>query len=156
METSATTTLEQEVIRFWVDLGSELGFPRSIGEIYGVLFISEAPISADDLVDKLSISRSGAGQGLKILQEIGAIRRASNLSSRKEHYEIQTDLSILVRSFFNIRIFPKMSELNRQRHSLAEKITDHESPHLSQRFTKLDHWCEKSKPALKTLSAFLN
>jgi Predicted transcriptional regulators len=155
MAIEGENTLNQEVIRFWIDLGSELGFPKTIGETYGVLFASQIPLSADDLVEQLGISRSGAGQALKTLQEIGAIRRASSIQSRKEHFEIQTDLSVLVRNFLSIRVFPKLNELNRQRRSIAEKANESSNEHLSQRFNKLDRWCEKSTPVIALLKAFI-
>ena len=145
--------LEQEAISFWAELGTELGFPRTVGEIYGVFFVSQTALSADDLALCLGISRSGSGQALKALQDIGAIRRASGIQSRKEHFEIQTDLSILVRNFLNYRVLPKLSELNRQRLSLAEQANQSESPHLAQRFEKLERWCQKTNPVMGLLKS---
>ena len=147
--------LEEDAIRFWVELGTELGFPKTVGEIYGVYFVSEAPLSADDLVLRLNISRSGAGQAIKALQEIGAIRRAAGIQSRKEHFEIQTDLSILIRNFFNYRVLPKLNELNRQRLSLAEQTNQSSSPHLKQRFDKLERWCQKTNPVMGLLKTLI-
>ena len=40
--------LERQVVAFFVDGVRVLGLPRSIGEIYGLLFISRSPLSLDD------------------------------------------------------------------------------------------------------------
>lgn len=154
-EASEMIKLEQEAIRFWAELGSELGFPRTVGEIYGVFFISETALSADDLAHRLGISRSGSGQALKALQGIGAIRHATGIQSRKEHYELQTDLSILLRNFLNYRIFPKLSNLDQQRKTLEERALRSENQHLVQRFNKLDRWCQKTNPVMSLLKSLI-
>ncbi len=147
------TETEREIIAYWVEIATGLGFPRSIGEIYGVLFISKDPLSADDLVGQLGISRSGAGQGLRALLEIGAIRPAHVLGSRKEYFQLQTDLGILVKQLLNARIFPKLEELSRRRQTLAQAVSQHGPSHITQRFEKLERWHGKAAPVLKLLKA---
>jgi HTH-type transcriptional regulator, glycine betaine synthesis regulator len=147
--------LEGEMIIFWVQMSSLLGYPRSIGEIFGLIFISEAPLSADDLVEKLAMSRSGAGQGLKALLDIGAIKPARQLASRKEYYQMQTDLGVLVKLLLNARILPKLEELAQQRATLDATVRAQGPAHLIQRFDKLERWRGKTAPLLallKTLS----
>lgn len=145
--------LDAEIIAYWVDIATCLGFPRSIGEIYGLMFLTEAAISADDVVERLGISRSGAGQGLRQLVEIGAIRPAHVLGSRKEHFQLQTDLGVLVKQLLNTRIFPRLEKLASQRRALAESAHKGGAAHLVQRFDKLERWHGKAAPALKLLKA---
>jgi HTH-type transcriptional regulator, glycine betaine synthesis regulator len=145
--------LEKDLIAFWVQMSSLLGYPRSVGEIFGLIFVSEAPLSADDIVEKLNMSRSGAGQGLKALQDIGAIKPVHQLTSRKEHYQMQTDLGVLVKLLLNARILPKLEELAQQRTSLDAAVRAQGSPHLIQRFDKLDRWRGKTAPLLALLKA---
>ena len=109
---------EREIIAFWIQVSALLGYPRSIGEIFGLIFLSEAPLSADDVVDRLGISRSGAGQGLKALLDIGAIKAVHPPALRKEHYQMQTDLGVLVKHLLNSCVLPKLEELSAQRAAL--------------------------------------
>jgi len=146
--------LEREIISFWVQLAAVLGYPRSIGEIFGLIFLSEAPLSADDLVDRLGISRSGAGQGLKALLDIGAIKPVHTLATRKEHYQMQSDLGILVKLLLNARILPKLEELSHQRTALDATVRAQGAPHLVQRFDKLARWRSKTAPLLALLKTF--
>lgn len=146
--------LERELISFWVQLAAVLGYPRSIGEIFGLIFLSEAPLSADDLVDRLGISRSGAGQGLKALLDIGAIKPVHVLATRKEHYQMQTDLGVLVKLLLNARILPKLEELALQRAALDAAVRAQGPAHLVQRFDKLDRWRGKTGPLLALLKTF--
>jgi HTH-type transcriptional regulator, glycine betaine synthesis regulator len=145
--------LERDLVAFWIQVGNLLGYPRSIGEIFGVIFVSEKPLSADDLVEKLNMSRSGAGQGIKALLDIGAIKPAHQLASRKEHYQMQTDLGVLVKLLLNARILPKLEELAQQRASLDAAVRAQGPSHLIQRFAKLDRWRGKTAPLLALLKA---
>src|SRR5881392_2903241 len=65
--------LETEIIDFFVQLSRLLGQPRSLAEIYGLLFISARPLSMDDLIERLQLSKGSASQGLKFLHSLGAI-----------------------------------------------------------------------------------
>jgi len=114
-KSSANGEHEHAILSFWVQVSDLLDYPRSVGQIFGLIFLSETPLSADDFVRRLNISRSGAGQGLKALQDIGAIKSAHQLTSRKEHFQMQTDLGVLVKLLLNARILPKLEELSQQR-----------------------------------------
>jgi len=147
------SALRREIIAYWVEVATAFGFQRSWGEIYGLIFASEQPLCADDITATLDMSRSGVGQGLKALLEIGAIRPAHQLGSRKDHYQLQPDLGVLVKQLLNSRVFPRLEELARTRAALAETAKTGTSPHLRQRFEKLQRWHAKASPALKLLKA---
>src|SRR5947207_5057055 len=68
------TSLETEIIDFFVQLSRLLGQPRSLAEIYGLLFISARPLAMDHLIERLHLSKGSASQGLKFLRSIGAAR----------------------------------------------------------------------------------
>ncbi|NBB79751.1 MAG: hypothetical protein GVY36_09940, partial [Verrucomicrobia bacterium] len=90
----------------WVRLADSIGFPRSYAQIYGYLFLSQSPVTAQDCVEKLRISRSSAGQGLKFLRDLGAIRPHFELGSRAEAFIVEPDLGIMLRSMVEGRIMP--------------------------------------------------
>jgi DNA-binding transcriptional regulator GbsR (MarR family) len=147
--------IEIESIRFWAEVADFLGFPMSSGEAFGHLFISEKPLSADEIALRTGTSRSGSGQHLKLLVEIGAIRISQAVQHRKTHYELQTDLGILVRRLSNTRIFPKLAELNQQRLHLQNQASDAEAAHLIERFKKLDRWKQKIEPLGNLLKSLI-
>ncbi|MFA6285822.1 MAG: HTH domain-containing protein [Opitutaceae bacterium] len=150
----AATEQEQAILSFWVQVSDLLGYPRSVGQIFGLIFLSEPPLSADDLVQRLGISRSGAGQGLKALQDIGAIKTAHQLASRKEHFQLQTDLGVLVKLLLNARILPKLEELAQQRKALDLAVRADGPAHLVQRFDQLERWKGKTGPLVELLKSF--
>ena len=60
-----------------------LGMPRSVGEIYGLLYFSEAPLSMDQIANKLEMSLGSASQGLKTLRSLKAVRTSMLLVREK-------------------------------------------------------------------------
>ena len=52
------------------------GVPKSVGQIYGVLYASPEPLSFSDIVERLDISKGSASQGLQLLRSLGAILEA--------------------------------------------------------------------------------
>src|ERR1035437_2236179 len=66
--------VEVEVIHLFVQFSRALGQPRSVAEIYGLLFISHKPLPMDNLIERLNLSKGSGSQGLKYLQDLGAVR----------------------------------------------------------------------------------
>ena len=62
--TEVNVELEELVRVFFADAVKVLGLPKSVGEIYGSLFISREPVSLDDLVERLGMSKGSGSQGL--------------------------------------------------------------------------------------------
>ena len=67
----------RECIELFAEVVYALGLPRSIGQIYGLLYASPAPLSFSDIVERLDISKGSASQGLQLLRSLGAIKLAS-------------------------------------------------------------------------------
>ena len=55
-KTEKLSEVEQQVISLCADGVRVAGLPKSIGEIYGLLYISQDPQALDDLVGRLQIS----------------------------------------------------------------------------------------------------
>ena len=81
-----------ESIDFFVRMMSIMGFPRSVGEIYGLLYFSQQPLSMDKIMDKLRISLGSASQGLKSLRNLKAVRTVYIQGERKDHFIAETNL----------------------------------------------------------------
>src|SRR5438876_12324214 len=79
--------LETEIIDLFVQVSRLLGQPRSLAEIYGLLFISARPLAMDDLIERLHMSKGSASQGLKFLRSVGAVKMVYMPADRRVHYE---------------------------------------------------------------------
>lgn len=73
---------ETECATFFSEVVQVFGVPKSIGQIYGLLYASPEPLSFSDIVVRLKISKGSASQGLQLLRSLGAINVAG--AKRKE------------------------------------------------------------------------
>jgi DNA-binding transcriptional regulator GbsR (MarR family) len=86
-----------------------IGMPRSIGQIYGLLFLSPKALSLDDIVEQLGISKGSASTGTRQLLTWRAIRQVWAPGERRDHFEIEPDFSKLIRTSYNDFIKPRLA-----------------------------------------------
>lgn len=153
------TAIQQQVVDFFVDGVRVLGLPRSLGEIYGLLFISSEPLSLDDLVQKLGISKGSASQGLRTLKTLGAVREATNISDRRTYYEPATELKRLVGGFIREQIRPHIdsgkSKLQQLRETAGHTTDPIERTFLNERIERLESWMKRGGLVLPMLQKIL-
>ena len=90
--------LEQEFVLHFGEMGSRWGINRTVGRIYALLFLSEDPLNAEDITDKLGVSRSNVSMGLKELQAWGLVRLRHLPDDRRDHFATPDDLWEIVRT----------------------------------------------------------
>ena len=100
--------LEIESIDFFVRMMGILGMPRSVGEIYGLLYFSNCPLPMDQIVNRLGISLGSASQGLKTLRSLKAVRTTYVSGDRRDHYLAEIEFRRLFANFIKEEILPHM------------------------------------------------
>lgn len=83
--------VEQFILR-WGDMGGQWGVNRSVAQIQALLFLSDRPLTAEDIADRLGIARSNVSNSLRELLTWKLARRVPVLGDRRDHYEAETDL----------------------------------------------------------------
>lgn len=78
-------------ILHWGEMGSQWGVNRSVGQIHALLYLSEHPLPADEIVDQLKMARSNVSTGLKELQSYGLVRRVHIEGDRRDHFVAESD-----------------------------------------------------------------
>ena len=151
--------LERQVVNFFVDGVRVLGLPRSIGEIYGLLFISQSALSLDDLVQQLQISKGSASQGLRMLKSLGAVREVGNGTERRTYYEPAIELKRLVGGFIREQVRPHLASGKAKINKLAVAAADVDDPghreFLSDRIERLESWIRSSGRVLPVIQKLL-
>src|SRR5690606_34341859 len=85
-----------------------IGVPKSVGEIYGLLYLSEKPLSMDQIVERLKISVGSASQGLRQLRGFRAVKTVYVPGERKDFYRAETEIRKLVSGFVSEEIRPHL------------------------------------------------
>src|SRR5262245_5424417 len=76
----------------WGDMGGKWGVNRSVSQIHALLYLSERPLTAEDIADALGLARSNVSNSIKELQAWNLIRRVPMRGDRREHFEAETDV----------------------------------------------------------------
>lgn len=93
--TAQTRSLAPAVEHFilqWGDMGGQWGVNRSVAQIHALLYLAEAPMSAEEIADTLGIARSNVSTSLRELTGWRLVRRVPLRGDRRDHFEAETDV----------------------------------------------------------------
>jgi DNA-binding transcriptional regulator GbsR (MarR family) len=94
-ETADRVMIPRAVERFvlhWGDMGGQWGVNRSVAQIHALLYLSERPLTAEEIAETLGMARSNVSNSLKELIGWKLVRRVPVLGDRRDHFEAETDL----------------------------------------------------------------
>jgi DNA-binding transcriptional regulator GbsR (MarR family) len=147
----ALSELEKEVIDIFVRIAGVLSLPRSVGELYGVLFVSPKPLCIDDLMRKLKISKGSTSQGLKILRSFGAVNPVYVAGDRRDFFTAEAGLRKIVTGFVNEQIRPHLDS-GKTRMTRIENLLTDEAPEqkefIAERIERLKGWQKRASALL--------
>ena len=76
----------------WGALGSNWGINRTMAMIHALLLVSDEPLSTDEIMEVLGVSRGNANTNLRDLVGWGLIRRVVRKGERREYFEAEKDV----------------------------------------------------------------
>lgn len=83
MRLSPTT---EKYILHWGEMGTRWGVNRTVAQIHALLFLSNHPLTAEDIADALGVARSNVSNSLKELQSWGLVRITHVMGDRRDHF----------------------------------------------------------------------
>ncbi|WP_295361694.1 GbsR/MarR family transcriptional regulator [Arenimonas sp.] len=139
--------LSQSFVLHFGEMGSRWGINRTVGQIYALLFISARPLTADEITERLGVSRSNVSMGLKELSSWRLVRLSHQPGDRRDYYAAPEDVWAIFKTLAEERqrreIDPTLSMLRdamlespgsaeeahaqarmREMHDLIEQLTD--------------------------------
>jgi DNA-binding transcriptional regulator GbsR (MarR family) len=79
------------ISQFW-------GFPKGMGAIFAVLYLSPDPLPLDALVDQTGLTKGAISTNVRALARLGLVYPISRLGDRKDYYAAETDFYKAIRS----------------------------------------------------------
>jgi len=143
--------LEYEIVELFIRLANLLSLPRSLGEIYGCLYIAPDPMCMDELIAKLNISKGSASQGLRALRNFGAIRTVYRPGDRRDFYEAECELRKLVSGFLKDQVNPHLDSGKERVANMREIMDEGEYENeefLRERIEQLEKWRARANKIL--------
>ena len=139
-----------------------LGFPRSIGEIYGLLYLAPQPLSSPQICEVLSASKGGVSQGVRQLLALGFIKKVRVLGNRKEHYEAVLEIGEVMRSGFDQMIKTRALVAERRMKSIKatlkserSELEEEDYALVNRRLQRLSQVQKRVKKLIPLMDAFL-
>jgi DNA-binding transcriptional regulator GbsR (MarR family) len=82
----------QAFVAQWGVLGSSWGVNRSVAQVHALLLVSHEPLSQDDVMEELAISRGNVATSLRELVDWGLVRPVVTTGERRYFYEAEKDV----------------------------------------------------------------
>lgn len=86
------TEARQQFISSWGAFGTHWGINRTMAQIHALLLISADPITQDDMMELLNISRGNANMNIRELINWGLVERVLLSGERKEYFTAEKDI----------------------------------------------------------------
>jgi DNA-binding transcriptional regulator GbsR (MarR family) len=81
-----------EFVAQWGALGTQWGINRTMAQIHALLMTAPQPLSTDEVMEELEISRGNAHTNLKELVAWGLVRIVVRKGDRREYFEAEKDV----------------------------------------------------------------
>jgi DNA-binding transcriptional regulator GbsR (MarR family) len=101
-----------QISRFW-------GFPKGMGAIFAVLYLSPTALSLDEIVQETGLTKGAISTEIRALARMGLVHRSSRLGDRKDYYEAEADFYAAIRSVLKER---QNTEFDRAVRSVRETL----------------------------------
>lgn len=89
---------QDRFVESWGRMGSAWGISRTMAEVHALLYIVGEPLCADDIIERLNISRGNASMTLRSLTDWGIVHRAHKRGDRKEYFHAEMDVSTMLKT----------------------------------------------------------
>jgi len=141
---SRLSLLDAEFIGFFTRIATVLGIPKSVGEIYGVLFAAQDALFFDEIAQRTGLSAGSVSYGLRFLRGIGAVKLNYVQGDRRDYYVAETRLKRLTAGLLREKLQSYFIDGSGNLRRIAELV--HKIPagerrqHFAERAGMLNEW----------------
>ena len=86
------TEAREKFIETWGNLGSSWGINKSVAQVQAYLLLAPDPVSTDEIMEALVISRGNANMSLRQLIDFGVVYKKNIAGQRREYFVIEKDI----------------------------------------------------------------
>jgi len=83
---------KEKFIQAWGVLGTSWGISRTMAQIHALLLVSAQPLSAQEIIDTLSVSQGSTNMNLRALIDWQLIEKTDKIGERKEYFSAEKDM----------------------------------------------------------------
>ena len=94
---------KQQFISSWGAFGTHWGINRTMAQIHALLLVSADPMTQDDIMEELDISRGNTNKNIRELVNWGLVERVLLPGERKEFFSAEKDIWKVVKQIVKER-----------------------------------------------------
>jgi len=94
---------KRQFIDKWGQLGVNWGVCKTMGQIHALLMVANEPLSCDDVMEELSISRGNVNMNIRALVDWGLVHKKYKQGHRKEYFIGEKDVFTMFKSVIAMR-----------------------------------------------------
>ena len=160
-QTSKTAIPEWElaVLDVFVRAAAMFGLRKSVALVYGALYCSREALAAQEIQDRLKISRGSVVEALLLLRRLGAVRVHLKIGERRDYFTAETDFKQFAGGFLKEVLVPALEKADirlAQAESASRNTgSDDDSAFARARIAELTLWKSRFTACLPLLENFL-
>jgi DNA-binding transcriptional regulator GbsR (MarR family) len=124
------TEARQQFISSWGAFGTHWGINRTMAQIHALLLISPDPLTQDDIMDQLNISRGNTNMNIRELINWGLVDRVLLSGERKEYFTAEKDIWKVVKQIVKERKKRELEPMLQLLDKLEEVEGDKKDKHV--------------------------
>jgi HTH-type transcriptional regulator, glycine betaine synthesis regulator len=140
-EPAVSDDLVRQFVEHWGAMARSWGINATMGELFALLYITGTDWTADDLRERLHVSRGNVSMNLRELISWGLVHKVHRAGERREYYRAEGDVWTLFRRILTERKRRELDPTLVVLGTTARKIQDDPSlSHLADRVGSLQRF----------------
>ena len=149
------TEAKQQFISSWGAFGTNWGINRTMAQIHALLLISPDPLTQDDIMEVLNISRGNTNMNIRELINWGLVERVLLTGERKEYFSAEKDIWKVVKQIVKERKKRELEPMLQLLDKLEEVEGDKRDKHVKIFVDTVSSIKKLGKQADKTLDTMI-
>lgn len=144
---------KDKFISTWGVLGSSWGINKAMAQIHALLWISPEPLSMEDIMEELKISRGNTSMNVRQLIDWGIVYKETKAGERKEYFASEKDVQELARQVAKerskreikpvIKVLKEVSSITEEKESVKTKELIKQTKALYELASSMDTMLDK-------------
>ena len=146
---------KQQFISSWGAFGTHWGINRTMAQIHALLLISPDPLTQDDIMEELDISRGNTNMNIRELINWRLVERVLLPGERKEYFTAEKDMWKVIKQIVKERKKRELEPMLQLLDKLEEVDGDKKDKHIKTFVDTVSSIKKLGKQADKTLDVMI-
>lgn len=140
---------KQKFIQSWGALGSSWGINRTMAQIHALLLVAKEPVSAEEIMELLQVSRGNVNMNLRALIDWGIVSKSNKMGERREYFIADKDIWAVARQIARERRKRELEPMLKVLEELKDTSgSDHETKEFKRMIADLHDFTGKADAVL--------